>query len=60
MMMRLVLQPPPGLQILASILILAVSVLISFWAVAKIFRVGILMTGKRMTLPEILRWLRAA
>ncbi len=60
MMMRLVLQPPPGLQVLASILILAVSVLISFWSVARIFRVGILMTGKRMTLPEILRWLRAA
>ncbi len=29
-------------------------------AVAKIFRVGILMTGKRASLTEVLRWLRRA
>ena len=28
-------------------------------AITQIFRVGILMTGKRMTAPEILRWIRA-
>jgi ABC-2 type transport system permease protein len=33
--------------------------IIGFAAVAaRIFRVGILMYGKRATLPEILRWVR--
>jgi len=28
------------------------------WASAKVYRVGVLMYGKRPTLPELLRWLR--
>jgi ABC-2 type transport system permease protein len=28
------------------------------WLAAKIYRVGILMYGKRPTLPEIARWLK--
>jgi ABC-2 type transport system permease protein len=30
------------------------------WLAARIYRVGILMYGKRPTLPEALRWLRAS
>jgi len=30
------------------------------WVSARIYRVGILMYGKRPTLPEILRWIRYA
>jgi len=59
MMMRLALQPPPILQVGASIFLLITAVVIAFWAVSKIFRVGILMTGKRMTLVEVFRWIRA-
>jgi ABC-2 type transport system permease protein len=60
MLMRMSLQPPPVLQIVASIVILLFAIGVVFWAVSKIFRVGILMTGKRMTVPEMIRWLRAA
>lgn len=60
MMMRMALKPPPMVEILASIGILILSVAAAFWAVSKIFRVGILMTGKKMTIPEVVRWLRAA
>jgi ABC-2 type transport system permease protein len=42
----------------ASMLLLAVAVLLVIWAAAKIFRTGILMYGKRPGPLEILRWLR--
>ncbi|MHC4336472.1 MAG: ABC transporter permease [Planctomycetota bacterium] len=45
-------------EIGASILLLAVAVLVVIWAAAKIFRTGILMYGKRPGPLEILRWLR--
>jgi len=45
-------------EIAASILVLAVAVLLVIWAAAKIFRAGILMYGKKPGLFEILRWLR--
>ena len=60
MMMRAALQPPPLLQVVASVALLIIAVAVVLWAVSKIFRVGILMTGKKMTVPEMLRWLRAA
>jgi ABC-2 type transport system permease protein len=28
------------------------------WVAARLYRVGILMYGKRATLPEMVRWLR--
>ena len=41
-----------------TVLLLAVSVIGFIWAAAKIFRVGILMYGKRATLPEIIKWIK--
>jgi ABC-2 type transport system permease protein len=32
----------------------------TLWIAARIYRVGILMYGKRPNLPELLRWLRYA
>jgi ABC-2 type transport system permease protein len=29
------------------------------WVASRIYRVGILMTGKRPTLKELVRWVRA-
>lgn len=45
-------------QVGISLLILVVSTIIVARAAAKIYRVGILMYGKRPTLRELVRWLR--
>jgi ABC-2 type transport system permease protein len=49
----------------AAVLAVAVSIgllVLSIWGVlwfsSRLYRVGILMYGKRATLPELLRWLR--
>lgn len=47
-------------EIAASIILLAVAVLIMIWVAAKVFRTGILMYGKRPGLREIARWLSRA
>lgn len=60
MFMRINILTPPAWQIALSVAILIVSILISGKLAAKIFRVGILMYGKRPSLPEIIKWLRRA
>jgi len=45
-------------EILASIIALAVTVLVAMRIAAKVFRTGILMYGKRPGLREVLRWLK--
>ncbi len=49
---------PPVWEIALSIALLLLSIWLVFRGVAKIFRVGVLMYGKRPTIPEILRWAR--
>jgi ABC-2 type transport system permease protein len=44
-------------EIIASIILLVVTVFIAIWAAAKIFRTGILMYGKRLSVREICRCL---
>ncbi len=58
MFMRIVVEMPPFYEIFASIALLIGTILLMVFLVGKIFRVGILMYGKRPTIPEILRWLR--
>ena len=58
MFTRISVQTPPFSEILLSIVILIVTIIFLIWLAGKIFRVGILMYGKRPTLPEVLRWLR--
>lgn len=60
MFMRINILTPPAWQIALSIAILIVSILIAGNLAAKIFRVGILMYGKRPSLPEMIRWLKRA
>lgn len=43
-----------------AIALLVGAVFVSAWIVGRIYRVGILMQGKRPTLPELWRWLREA
>ncbi len=60
MMLRLAISEPPAWQVAASVLGMAATAALSLWMTAKIFRAGILMSGKRQTLAELVRWLRYA
>jgi len=57
--MRITLMNPPLWQIALSIVLLLLTLALLFKGVAKVFRIGILMYGKRPTVPEILRWARS-
>lgn len=50
----------PWWQIALSLLLLAGTAYLTLRAAAKVFRIGLLLYGKTPTLPEIVRWLRAA
>jgi len=58
MFMRITVLTPPFWQIALSIALLLVTNYIFFRAVGRVFRIGILMYGKRPTVPEILKWAR--
>lgn len=45
------------IEIIASVILLTLTVLVAIWAAAKIFRTGILMYGKRLGIREIFRCL---
>jgi ABC-2 type transport system permease protein len=58
MVLRIPIQMPATWEILGTIALLIVSVLLMMWAAGKIFRVAILVYGKRPTIPELIRWVR--
>ena len=58
MALRISLKTPPGWQIILSVVLLVVATVGAIYASAKIYRVGILMYGKRPSLVEMFRWLR--
>lgn len=60
MLARVSIIEPPVWQIVASIVILLLSIWGIVWVSAKIFRVGILMYGKRPSFKEVWRWSRYA
>jgi ABC-2 type transport system permease protein len=60
MFLRMLAQTPPLWQIALSVVILLLTIYGTLWVAARIYRIGILMYGKRPTLPELLRWLRYA
>jgi ABC-2 type transport system permease protein len=60
MFIRVLVSEPPLWQVGLSILLAVGTILGFLWVTAKIFRVGLLVTGKRPTIPEIWRWLKVA
>jgi ABC-2 type transport system permease protein len=60
MYVRIAVQPPPVWQIALSLVLLVVTIAGILILCARIYRIGILMYGKRPTLPEILKWLKYA
>jgi ABC-2 type transport system permease protein len=60
MVLRMGVSSPPLWQILLSMLLMLSTIIGTIWVVAKIYRVGILIYGKKPGLQEIIRWLRYA
>jgi len=58
MFLRMASEIPPLWQFAVSIGLLIVSIVAVLWFSTRLYRVGILMYGKRATVPELLRWLR--
>jgi ABC-2 type transport system permease protein len=58
MFLRMSSQMPPAWQIALSMVLMLVFIWGAIWVASRIYRVGILMYGKRATLPEMLRWMR--
>jgi ABC-2 type transport system permease protein len=57
---RMIVARPPVWQIALSVGLLIATIAVAIEACARIYRVGLLMYGKRPTAREILRWMRYA
>jgi ABC-2 type transport system permease protein len=60
MYLRIAVQPPPVWQIALCLALLVGTIAGMLVFCARIYRIGILMYGKRPTLPEIMKWLKYA
>ena len=60
MPMRIATVRIPALEIGASLALLLAGLLVIAWLAGKVYRIGILSTGKRPALAELVRWLREA
>ncbi|MBZ5694737.1 MAG: ABC transporter permease [Acidobacteriia bacterium] len=58
MPLRISVQAPPVWQAALSVVLLLLTTVGVIYGSAKIYRVGVLMYGKRPTIPELVRWLR--
>jgi ABC-type Na+ efflux pump permease subunit len=58
MLVRIVTQTPPFWQIALSLVIGLSTVAALTWLAAKVYRVGMLMYGKRASISEVVRWVR--
>lgn len=58
MLLRITLGVAQTWEVLVSLGLLVVTIFAVAWLAGRIYRVGLLMTGKRPTLPELVRWLR--
>ncbi len=58
MFLRMASEIPPLWQFAVSIALMVLSIWAVLWFSSRLYRVGILMYGKRATVPELLRWLR--
>jgi ABC-2 type transport system permease protein len=60
MLVRIVTETPPLWQILLSLGIGVVTIVGLVWLASRIYRIGMLMYGKKATIPEVWRWVRQA
>ncbi len=58
MPVRILAETPPYWQIALSIFINAATIAALIWLASRVYRVGMLMYGKRATIPEVWKWIR--
>jgi ABC-2 type transport system permease protein len=58
MLVRIVSETPPFWQIAASLLICCLTIVVLLWLASRVYRVGMLMYGKKANIPEVMRWVR--
>jgi ABC-2 type transport system permease protein len=58
MYFRVSLGQPKAWEIVLSLVLTSASIIGIVWITSRIYRIGVLMYGKRPNLPEILRWLK--
>lgn len=60
MPVRILAETPPFWQIALSIVVNVAAIAGLVWVAARVYRVGMLMYGKRATIPEVWKWIRQA
>lgn len=60
MPMRMGLSPVPWLSVAGSLAVCAAGCVLAVWLAARIYRVGMLMYGKKPSLGEVAKWVRYA
>lgn len=60
MPVRILAEMPPFWQIALSIVVNVAAIAALVWLAARVYRVGMLMYGKRATIPEVWKWIRQA
>jgi len=60
MFSRIALKSAPGSRFALSIGLMLATIYGMIWLCGRIYRVGILMYGKKPTLPEIMKWIKYA
>lgn len=58
MPVRIAIETPPFWQIALAILSNALAIFGLVWLASRVYRVGMLMYGKRATIPEVWKWIR--
>jgi ABC-2 type transport system permease protein len=58
MCLRMGVQTVPPWQLALSVVLMILAIYLVLWLASRIYRIGILMYGKRPNLPEMMRWMR--
>lgn len=58
MPVRIMTETPPFWEIAFSVIVNAATIAGLIWIAARVYRVGMLMYGKRATIPEVWKWIR--
>jgi ABC-2 type transport system permease protein len=58
MYFRVSLGQPKAWEVILSLVLTSASIIGIVWVTSRIYRIGVLMYGKRPSIPEILRWLK--